>query len=340
MTKPWTAPAILELCRTFQPAALLAAAVDLELFDACGTDRRTAAQLARRLRCDLRGLTQLLDALVALDLLTKRQACYSVPASVAQVLTRTGSASVLAMAQHQANCYRRWGQLAQVIRTGQPAARVPSVRGAARDAAAFIGAMHDLNVRVADQIVAEIQPVPVTHLLDVGGGSGTWTIAWLRVNPATTATIFDLPHVIPLARQRLAQAGLLARVKLVAGDFESAALPQGADLAWVSAIIHQNSRRQNRELFRKVGRALPPGGRIVIRDFLMEPSRTAPRTGALFAVNMRVHTAGGGTYTWAELRADLAAAGFGAAKVARRDDGMFAILIARKKPFHPPGKRA
>jgi len=331
MSKPWTANSILELCRTFQPAALLAAAVDLELFDACGCARLTADQIARRLRCDRRGVTQLLDALAALQLLHKRQGCYTVPAPVARVLTRTGADSVLAMAQHQANCYRYWGQLARVIQSGQPAIRVPSVRGRVQDAAAFIGAMHDLNGRIADQVVAEIPAILFTRLLDVGGASGTWTIAWLRAQPNATAIIFDLPHVIPLARRRLTQLGLQTRVQLVAGDFETDALPTGCDFAWVSAIVHQNSRPQNRQLFRKVWRALPTGGQISIRDFVMEPTRTAPQAGALFAVNMLVHTDRGGTFTFSELRADLVAAGFGAVKMVRQDPGMSAVIVARKK---------
>ena len=331
MNQPWTADAILDLCRTFQPAALLAAAVDLELFDTLGTDRLTADQVARRLRCNRRGITPLLDALVAIQLLNKHRQRYAVPASVAKVLTRDGATSVLAMAQHQANCLRRWAQLATVIQTDRPAVRVPSVRGAPKDAAAFIEAMHDLNARIADPVVAAIQPLPFNHLLDVGGGSGTWTIAWLRTNPAATATIFDLPHVIPLARRRLTQAGFMHRVKLVSGDFETAALPKGSDLAWVSAIVHQNSRLQNRQLFRSVRQALNPGGRIMIRDFLMEHSRTAPRAGALFAVNMLVGTARGGTFTLAELREDLKTAGFGSVKVVRRDNGMSAVIMAQKK---------
>ena len=88
------------------------------------------------------------------------------------------------------------------------------------------------------------------------------------------------------------------------------ALPAGADLAWVSAIVHQNSRAQNRALFAKVFAALAPGGRIAIRDILMEEDRTRPVAGALFAVNMLVATEGGGTFTFAELREDLEAAGF------------------------------
>ena len=331
MNKPWTAATLLDLCRSFQPASLLAAAADLELFDTLGPDRLTADQIARRGQWDRRGLTALLDALVALQLLHKHQHRYSVPASVAQGLTRTGSDSVLAMVQHQANCLRRWAQLARCVQTGRPATRVTSLRGRQKDAAAFIGAMHDLNVRIAAPVVAALRSLPVTRLLDIGGASGTWTLAFLREHPAATAIIFDLPHVIPLARRRLRQAGFLGRVQLVAGDFYTTALPRGCDLAWISAIVHQNSRQQNRQLFRQAHRALNPGGHLVIRDFLMAQSRTAPPAGALFAVNMLVHTAHGGTFTFAELRADLAAAGFGGIKVARRDTGMSALVVARRK---------
>jgi predicted O-methyltransferase YrrM len=139
-----------------------------------------------------------------------------------------------------------------------------------------------------------------------------------------------MPHVIPMARRRLAAAGLAKRVKLVAGDFTRDALPAGADLAWVSAIVHQNSRAQNRALFSKVIAALTPGGRIAIRDILMEEDRTRPVAGALFAVNMLVATEAGGTFTLAELREDLMAEGFAAVALARPDEAMNAIVVARK----------
>ena len=331
MPKQWTADQILALARSFQPVCVLAAAADLDLFDALRTDRLTAAAVARRLHVNIRGITTLLDALVALQLLNKQGARYSVPASIAKLLTRDGADSVLAMAQHQANCLRRWGQLAEVAKIGKPASCRPSIRGAQGDTASFIGAMHVINARASAMVVRDIEPLPFKRLLDVGGGSGTWTIAFLRANPAGRATIFDLPPVIPLADKRLTKAGLRPRVNLVTGNFYTDALPSGCDLAWVSAIVHQNSRQQNRELFRKVYRALDTGGQIAIRDILMEKSRTAPVMGALFAINMLVATAGGGTFTFAELRDDLQAAGFVGAKIMRPDAEMNAVVVARKR---------
>ncbi len=327
--KQWTADEILDLARGFQPACVLAAAADLDLFDAVGTDSLTADAIAARLHCNKRGITILLDALVALQMLNKRSTRYSAPASIAKLLAQDESDSVLAMAQHQANCLRRWDQLAKVIKTGKPAQRIPSIRGKQEDTASFIGAMHAISARVAAKVVRDIQPKPYHRLLDVGRASGTWTIAFLHANRSGNATIFDLPPVIRLAETRLTEVGLRRRVNLVTGNFYTDQLPKGCDLAWVSAIVHQNSRHQNRMLFRKVHRALDHGGRIAIRDVLMEESRTAPISGALFAVNMLVGTEGGGTLTFEELRDDLKAAGFDGARVVRHDEGMNSVIVAR-----------
>ena len=125
-------------------------------------------------------------------------------------------------------------------------------------------------------------------------------------------------------------------VTMYAGD-NSDRFPDNTDapdLAWVSAIVHQNSRAQNRALFTKVGAALVPGGRIAIRDILMEADRTQPVAGALFAVNMLAATEGGGTFTFAELREDLEAAGFTEVALLRQDAAMNSIVVGQK-PTRP-----
>ena len=329
-SQKWTVDHVLSLSRNYQGAAVLAAAAELNLFSALAGGPTHAAQIATELGCNLRGLVILLDALTALHLLEKRKDTYVLADGVESLLTPGGDQTVLSMVQHQANCLRRWAQLATVVKTGRPASQIPSVRGESGDEEAFIGAMHNISAPIADTVIQAIQPLHFQHLLDVGGASGTWTMAFLRACPSAKATLFDLPCVIPLAQKRLASAGFLHRVQLAAGSFYENELPSGADLAWVSAIVHQNSREQNRELFAKVFKALQPGGRIAIRDIIMEPERTRPEASALFAVNMLVATEGGGTFTFAELSEDLTSAGFQAPSIARRDEGMHSIVVARR----------
>ena len=139
-----------------------------------------------------------------------------------------------------------------------------------------------------------------------------------------------LPAVVDMARDRLKEEGLLDRATLAAGNYHLQELPAGHDLALLSAIIHSNSPEENLELYRKIFRSLNPGGRILIRDHVMNPDRTQPRDGALFAVNMLVGTPGGGTYTYEEIQAGLRQAGFDRIRFLARGDHMDAVVEAFK----------
>jgi len=329
MPNQWTAEDVGRLTRGFQQAAVALAAAELDIFAVLARGAEAAEEVAAELGADLRGTTVLLDALAAMGLLDKEGGSYSVPPAVADVLTEDGSHSMVRMTQHLANCYRRWGDIAEVVKTGRPLERRPSIRGDDGDRASFIGAMHNLAVATAPGLVGEMMPMGFRHLLDVAGGPATWTIEFLKAVPDATATVFDLPPVVPLGKARVEEAGLGDRVTFIAGNYNTDPLPRGADFAWVSAIIHQNSREENRALLAKVFDALEPGGQVAIRDVVMEASRTAPLAGALFAVNMLVATRGG-TFTFGEIRDDLEAAGFADVTLARRDEAMNSIVSARK----------
>jgi len=330
MPKKWTVDEILGTARAFQPGCVITAAAELDVFTALRNGPMTPAALAAELGADPRATTILLDALTSLELLTKQDDNYSVAADAAELLSETSPKSILPMVRHIGVYLRRWAQLAKVVRSGRPAERIPGILGEAGETAAFIGAMDNISRPIAAEVVGRLQPLNFTQLLDVGGASGTWTIAFLKVAPRAKATIFDLPDVIPMAKKRIAEAGLTDRVRLVAGDFYENDLPSGADLAWLGAIAHQNSREQNRSLFAKVNDALRKNGAVVIRDVVMEPSHTAPAAGALFAVNMLVGTSAGGTYSFDEYTEDLAAAGFADVTLVHRDEAMNSLIRARK----------
>jgi predicted O-methyltransferase YrrM len=330
MAKSWSALELMEATRAFQPACVITAAADLDVFTALASHPTSAVTLAARIDAGPRAVTILLDALVALGLLDKQGDLYQVPLGVADLLSADSPANVLPAVRHQGNCLRRWAQLAQVVRNGSSAGRMPSIRGAGADCEAFIGAMNNFTAAVAPEIVAKLESVKFQRLLDIGGASGTWTSAFLRAVPEATAVLFDLPEVVPLARDRLTAAGLIDRVTLVAGDYNVDLLPAGADLAWLSAIAHQNSRSQNQALYVKIHASLAAGGTLVIRDIVMDSSRTAPPAGAMFAVNMLVATEGGNSYTLDEFRDDLAGVGFVDIELIHKDEWMNSLVRAQK----------
>ncbi|BBO75824.1 SAM-dependent methyltransferase [Desulfosarcina widdelii] len=309
MSDKHTDDAILKMVHGFMASRVIISAAELDLFTLLVNQARTAEEVAEAIGADLRGITILLDALCALGFLVKTDGAYQTESSAAKLLSADAPASVRPMVLHMGSVWRNWSNLNDIV-LGKA---VPDLKKGILDKEnfeAFIGAMHVVASRNAPGVVAAIGPDGARRLLDVGGGSGSYTLAFLEAQPAMRATLFDKPPVIEMARTRIEAAAMADRVKLVPGDFYKHELPAGHDLALLSAIIHQNSPAENEELYRKIHRALDAGGRIVIRDHVMSPDHTQPTEGALFAVNMLAGTRGGGTYTFEEIEAGLAAVGF------------------------------
>jgi precorrin-6B methylase 2 len=315
----WSQEAIMGLSRAFMESRVLLTGAELDLFTLTAASPLTAEQIAERIGDDRRSLTILLDALAAMGLLVKREGSYQTEPSAARFLAADSPDSILPIIQHNIDLWERWGRLT---------AKVAGTRTPDWSMAAFIGAMHVIARPLAARIVKLVDPAGARRLIDVGGGSGSYTLAFLEAVPGMRATIFDQPEVIEMARERVGAAGVLGRVTLVAGDFEHDPLPAGHDLALVSAIIHQNSPVENEALFRKVFAALDPGGRVVVRDHVLSPDRTEPRSGALFAVNMLVGTEGGNSYTEAEIRDALIEAGFVGVRLIHPDRQMDGLVEA------------
>jgi len=170
--------------------------------------------------------------------------------------------------------------------------------------------MHRNAAERAPMVVRSVGVENVRRMLDVGGGSGAYSIAFARANLALRADILDLSSVEPIARRHIQEAGVADRVHVRPGDLRSGPLGEGYDLVFVSAICHMLSPDENLDLLRRCHQALAPGGRVVIQDFILEPDKTAPRFAALFALNMLVGTRAGASYSEPEYSAWLAEAGF------------------------------
>ena len=321
---------ILNLARNFMESRLLLSGAELDLFTLLTPKPLSAQEIADKIQADPRGMTILLDAHSALGLLTKRKGTYQCPPSVSTLLSADAPESILPWVLHMAAVWKRWSSLTKIAQGSQqpdqqtpPSQRMSEIR-------AFIGAMRVIASPLAARIVAAVHPSSSRSLLDVGGAMGTYTIAFLQAVPEMKATLFDRPEVIDIARPFLKSMGLLNRVTLVAGDFYQDEFPKGHDLAFISAIIHQNSPEQNLSLFLKTFRSLDSGGRIIIRDHVMDPDHTRPRDGAIFAVNMLVATKGGNTYTFDEIRAGLTQAGFINIRLLQPGEHMDALVEASK----------
>jgi ubiquinone/menaquinone biosynthesis C-methylase UbiE len=323
-------PDIVNEVRSFMKSRVILSAAGLDFFSKLEDSFISAADLADMLGLDKKGTTRLLDCLVTFDLLSKENNRYHTTEK-GSYLSSKNPESVLPMINHMNAIWENWSCLTDIVKKGTNPNIRPVVDSESRkDRKAFIGAMHVAARRISKKIAEAYDLSPFKKLLDIGGGSGAYTIAFLKKNPNLNAVIFDLEGVIPITKEKIAESGLQDRVGFVPGNFYEDDLPGGFDLALLSAIIHQNSPEQNLALYRKIYHSLVPGGRLIIRDHIMDESRTNPPAGALFALNMLVNTPAGDTYTFKEVTDTLAAAGFTEIKLALSGKEMDCLVEAIK----------
>jgi SAM-dependent methyltransferase len=295
MTESRTLPDLLQAVRGFQESRVLMTALELDLLPAC-FEGASAAQVAGA-GCDPRATGMLLNALAALGVLTKDGDIYRcTEAGRALALQRSGL-------MHMVHLWDTWSGLTGCVRTGT------SPQGGPGHVEHFIAAMDTLARTTAIEALRVVGAEGVRRMLDVGGGPATFAIAFARANPELRAEVLDLGPVVPIAQGHIRAAGLTDRVTVRQGDLRSVELGAGYDLVLVSAICHMLGEDENRDLLGRCARALAPGGRVVIREFILDPDRAGPPRAALFALNMLVGTQRGNTYTEAEYRAWLEAAG-------------------------------
>lgn len=304
--------------RAFQESRVLLSAVELDIYTAVG-DGAVASGVAQKLGTDPRATESFLNALVAMGTLEKEGATFRNTPMTARFLVAGSPDYSRPALMHTVNLWDSWSTMTESVRAGTA---VGYKEMAGRDKQwmePFIAAMHRNGLENSAPLVNAVGAEGASRLLDVGGGSGIYSIAFARANPQLRAEIFDLPDVVRMSQRYIDEAGLTGRITTRVGDLRKDELGQGYDLVLLSAICHMLSPEENRDLFARCQRALVPQGRVVIRDFVLEADKTAPRNGALFALNMLVGTPGGSSYSQDEYTAWLHEAGFGDVKRAAPD---------------------
>ena len=306
--KAGTLPDRLEqMMRGFMPSRCLLTALELDIFTAVG-EGANAEQVGTRIQASARGTGMLLNALVALGLLSKSGDEYRNTPESARFFVQGSKDNHRNGLLHIANLWHRWSTLTDAVRRGSrmPTARDPRPEWT-RD---FIAAMQRIAKDRASLAVKALGTAGVRRVLDLGGGSGAYSIVFAKASPEVRCEILDLPEVVLLTADYVNKAGVSAQIKLRAGDMLTDDLGTGYDLVMLNAICHMFSEEQNRDLFRRIRQALAPKGRLAVQDFILNSDKTGPTHAALFSLNMLVGTEGGASYSEREYTRWLEAAGF------------------------------
>jgi predicted O-methyltransferase YrrM len=290
----------------FRAAKILMVATDLALFDAL-EEPRPGAEIAARVQAAPRSVAMLLNALAALGLVVKEGERFKNSELTSRYLVRGKDDYRGAIIRHLHHTWWNWSELAETVKQGQAERsrterwldRVPEPEEEwVRD---FIWGMHALARDLAPRVVPLVDLTGVKRLLDLGGGPGTYAIAFAQAKPELRATVYDLPGPLEIARENIRRHGLADRIDTLTGNFLEDDIGQDYDVIWISQILHSHSEEQCRLIIGKSVAALNPGGRVVIQDFFLNDDGTSPPEAAMFSVHMLAVTPGGRAYTYREV---------------------------------------
>jgi SAM-dependent methyltransferase len=291
----------MEMVNLFRNSRIILTADELGLFDQLQPGGSSSSWVAEQLHTHPRATDRLMNALVALGLLSKDKALFTNTGFSNRFLVKD-SPFYLGGLSLSNQTWKTWSTLTEAVRKGTTVAMDSPINERPDSwRHSFIAAMHARANRQAPEAVAVIDLASTRKVLDVGGGSGAFSFAMIRSNPAIYATVFDLPNIIPLTSEYIEASGLSRQVDTITGDYLTDSFGFGYDLVFMSAIIHINSIEENRVLVRKGAEALNTGGQLVILDHIMNDDRTEPEVGAIFALNMLVGTLHGDTYSQNEI---------------------------------------
>jgi demethylspheroidene O-methyltransferase len=306
-----------DLCAGFVYSQVLLACIRLGVLEALRGGPLTAAALAAQTGLDAAAIARLLRAAETLDLVEAGSAAdsWALGAVGASLLANPGA---LAMVEHHELFYRDLADPVALLRGTAGTTQLRkfwSYSGAAAPGVVtgYSRLMADSQPLVSQTVIEAAGLDAARLLLDVGGGEGGFAIAAAQRHPQLRCIVFDLPGVVPLARERIAAAGLAGRIEVLGGDFLADALPAGADHLSFVRVLHDHDDAVVRRLLRIAHDALEPGGRVLVAEPLADAG-SAPRVGAAYFGFYLLAMGQGRARSAAEYAGLLEKAGFAAAR--------------------------
>jgi cyclopropane fatty-acyl-phospholipid synthase-like methyltransferase len=303
---------LMEFSRLFQVSKIFLTACELDIFSHLSPTPKGIAELSKELGISARSLEIFMGGLCATGTIEKKGDLFSNSPEAEEFLVK-GRPNYRGEIFRHANFYwNEWSQLEKTLTAGRSrtASQQSWLNNDRERVNAFIRGM-DNNARdFAPLVLKHLNLEEKRHMLDLGGGPGTYTITFLKEYPGLKATIFDLPMTLQIAEENIRGHGMQERISLQPGDFLKDSIGEGYDFVWMSHILHSNSEEECELLIKKVYDSLGKNGMVGIHDFILNPDKVSPSFAAVFGVHMLAVTEKGRTYTDKEITGWLQKVGF------------------------------
>lgn len=281
-----TTQRLMEKTLSFRQTGTIIAALEMELFTKLSEGPAEPAEIAEKIGIPVESAERLMIACAAIDVLEKTGGRYVNAPDVEKYLVK-GNPTYFGdwLIYTVRTEYDGWKNIASRLRPPRRGYYV--TKDDPQAARAFTVAGYNSAISMAHKLAKEFNFSDHKLFLDLGGGSGAYSIAACQRHPDTKAIVFDFPNICTVAEEFIAQAGVSDRVKTQPGDFYNDELPRGADLIGYITPLQSYGKDDVQFLIKKAYDAVEPGGGIIILDYMLDDDKTGPMEPAF------VHLTGG-----------------------------------------------
>jgi hypothetical protein len=299
------------LARAYCETAVLYAALDLGLFTAVAGGADTEPALATALGIAPLNVERLVAACTALGLLERDGDQLRNAPDVARFAVQGEPTYAGPWLNFTRGDVPDWFRLAETMRRDEPPRPLGKYSTlTVAEARAYHEATYSIGMGAGRRFARQVDLSRRTRLLDLGGGSGAYSIAATAAYPGLRAVVLDLPPVVEVAREFIAANGASDRVQAVAGDFTRDPFPTDCDAVAMASNLPIYNEQTIAAVVRKAHDALLPGGEMHLVGEMLEDDRRGPLDPALWGLSEAIHGSAGKAHTVGQVCGYFRAAGF------------------------------
>jgi hypothetical protein len=299
-----------KIALAYWESAALMAAVELEVFTAIAHGHDTVAAVAGAVDISERNAERLLTALVAMTLLERQGGRHINAPDVQRFLVKDSERYAGPWILFTKPRWPAFGELGQRLRRKQETRLGAYVDFSVEDARRYHAATYSIGMGAARLFSRSVDLSGRKLMLDLGGGSGAYSIVATETFPGLKAIVLDLPPVTVVANEYIAQNQATGRVTTLAGDFTETEFPGGVDVVVMASNLPQYEPVLIKLVVGKAFAALVPGGEMHLIGETLDDDRKGPLSAALWGLNEAVQGSTGLAHTESDVKGYLQRSGF------------------------------